>query len=253
MTLINSPHLRAERVVEKRELVLRWLREELWSTSEILGDVMQLKNRSGVHRTLAAMEHDNLLRRAQLPLFGRQTATLWGITPHGVAAAYDISEAVDSYRYFEPSRVSFTMFRHQIDLQLLRIKAERFGWKKWIPGTRLQSTSPSAAKRPDAIAADSTGVIVAIEVERTLKSHKRYVTILSSYLQAIKRGEFARVDYVSPDALTSTRVERLLKSIKAVPVRGQHVAIDPERHFASFRFMHYDQWPTQITENQKNE
>jgi hypothetical protein len=231
---------REARQYEKRTAVLRFLRDELWSTSSILGMVMRVQARQAVHRSLQQLEHAELLRRHTYNVLGR-SMTIWGISAHGQACAFDPATEEPISAYFEPSRVSELTLAHALDVQRLRVAAERAGWTQWRNGDRLGVVKDG--KRPDALATSTHGVLTAIECERTLKTTKRYEVILAHYLQAIRRGDVARVAWVCPDGNLATRLQRIVTGIRAVPVAGQRIAIEPARHHTALRFVSFAQWP----------
>ena len=181
----------------KRGLVLRFLREELWSTASVLGEVIGIRARQAVHRSLQQLENAGLLRRHTYTIFGHPL-TIWGITAHGQACAFDPATEEPVSAYFEPSRVSGLTIAHAVALQKLRVAAERAGWKDWKNGDRLGAVRDG--KRPDAIAVSPEGIRTAIECERTMKTTKRYEVILAHYLQSLRRGQLARVVWLCPDA-----------------------------------------------------
>lgn len=233
-------HKRLERRVERQQQVLRFLRGEIWSSTELLGQVMQIKTAQGSHKALLSMAHEKLICRHQVGVFGRKALSIWGITPHGQAMAFDLESEEPLSAYFEPSRISLSSMEHHLDVQRVRLIADRAGWVDWVPGARLGRSAPDS-KRPDAIARSTDGVMVAFEIERTIKSYKRYEAIMSHYLQEIKAGEFGYVQYLSPTVNFSRRLERVFKKITAVPVQGARIPLK-EEHYQSFRFNAYDDW-----------
>lgn len=239
--LITSPGERALRREEKRWAVLRFLRQHLWSTQDILQHVLGLESRQATHKTLTQLESELVLRRHTIHALGGPL-TLWGITPHGQAMAFIPAQETLISAYFEPSRVSEQNIRHQLDLQQLRLKAEASGWSEWIDGDRIGSIG-SKGKRPDAIATDTEGRRVAVECERTMKTAKRYEQILVSYLLALKANTISRVIWASPNAEISTRLQAIVFGIKTVKVAGEKVAIDPDRHHRNLYFTEYGRWP----------
>ena len=236
-----SPEARTVRVQAKRRAALRWLRDEIWSTPEILGQVMGLTARQGVYQTLSKMERDGFLASADILIFRKSTQRIVGITSHGLAHAFDADEPLQRRPTFEPSKVKLTTLQHEVDIQKLRLQAEKAGWTSWMPGTRL-GTSKGGINRPDATVLDSEQTVVAVEVERTIKSLKRYEVILSQYLQAIAKGEYGRVIWVCPTPDLTARLRRVVLSIKAVPVNGKKIALEP-RHYQLLAFLPYSNWP----------
>lgn len=231
-----------QRNEQKQYLVLRFLRESLWSSQDILQIVMNLKSRQAAHKSLKQMERLELVKSHTFQALGGNLK-LWGITQHGQSCAFKTEFEIPYSAYFEPSRVSEQLIRHQLDLQKLRVKAEACGWSDWQDGDRLGGLSKSV-KRPDAIAiSNKNGKAIAVECERTFKTHKRYEQILLSYLRLIKNKTIDEVVWVSPTHDFSRRLEILIKSIKHLKIAGQIVNIEPEKHHKYIHFCSYDDWP----------
>jgi hypothetical protein len=239
--LLISAEARAERREAKRRAALRFLRQHLWSTQDILQVVMGLNSRQAAHKGLVVFEEAGLIRRHTLDALGGPV-TLWGITPHGQACAFHLGTEAPLPAYFEPSRISEQTARHQLDLQRLRLRAEAAGWKDWTDGNRIGDVGKEG-KRPDAIVTDPLGRCTAIECERLMKTVKRYERVLAGYLRAIKAGTVARVVWVSPEPEIAARLRAIITGITAVRVGGQRVAIDPIRHHVNLYFTDYEEWP----------
>lgn len=239
--LIVDSTNRKKRKAEKQYLALRFLRQHLWSTQPILQVVLKLHSRQAAHKSLCQMEQAGLVRPHIFNALGGKL-TLWGITAHGQVVAF-IPEHEEPYSaYFEPSRISEQMMRHQLDLQMIRIKAEALGWENWLDGDRLGNLE-NDAKRPDATVLNESGLKVAIECERTFKTTKRYEQILLSYLRLIKSGEIKEVVWISPSTDFAKRLEVLIKSIKKLKLAGQIVQIEPAKHHKNLHFCSYEDWP----------
>lgn len=232
---------RKKRQLEKQNAVLRFLRQHLWSSQAILQDVMKLQSRQAAHKTLSHMQSEGLVRSHQYLALGGKLA-LWGITAHGQVMSFDPKAEELFSAYFEPSRISEQNIRHQLDLQRLRVNAEMRGWHGWTDGDRLGGLDKEA-KRPDAIAKNAQGLIVAIECERTFKTVKRYEQILVSYLKLLRAGQVAKVVWVLPTQDMADRLHLLITSIKSVKIAGQRVQIDPAKHHLSIHFCSYGNWP----------
>lgn len=245
-TLITSPAERAGRIAEKRRSLLRFLRKSYYTTAEIAGLLMGVASRQGVHTTLAAMERDDLLRRETVEANGRRW-TLWGITSHGQAMAFDSScgEQPEA-KYFETGRVGLTVLAHTLDLQRFSILAERGGWTHWQLGDQMDKWQ-AGMSRPDVLATSPDGVRYALECERTIKTVKRYESILSDRLQAIKRGEFERCAWLCPTRDQAERLQAIIAGIKDVAVSGTRVSIQ-QRHLVSLVFAGYEDFPNRIGE-----
>lgn len=240
--LITEPILRRQRSNEKQYLVLRFLREVLWSSQDVLQHVMKLQSRQSAHKSLKQMESLGLIKHHVYDALGGRL-TLWGITQHGQMLAFNLGEETAYSSYFEPSRVSEQLIRHQLDLHQLRISAEASGWSQWRDGDRLGKLSKNV-KRPDAIAFNSKhGVIVGVECERSFKTQKRYQEILLSYLRLLRDQKLQEVVWVSPTDDFAKRLEVLIKSIKQIRSGGQATTIDLQKYHKYLHFCSYKNWP----------
>lgn len=208
--LISDPIARAERAQAKRDAVLRFLAGEVWTSAPILGQVAGVAARPAVHRLLVAMERDSLIRRSTAPILAGQGISLWGITPHGRALC---PEADPTGPTFEPSRISIQAVPHHLALQALRRQAEAAGWTDWMRGERL---GQAVAIRPDAIAKTPAGVQVAVECELTIKTVRRYQSVLAEHLRAIVAGRWVGVYYTSPPSV-ARGLARMFAAIKTLP------------------------------------
>lgn len=202
---------------------------------------MGLSSRQAAHKSLCVMEDAGLLKRHRYEVLGSRL-TIWGITHQGQVMAFDPkSESVISAT-FDPNRVSMSLIQHQLDLQRLRLAAERDGWGDWLDGDRMGNRK-EFEKRPDAIATLSDGRIIAIECERSFKSLKRYQSILLMYLRLIKSGEIACVVWVSPTPDMAARLRAIMTSFTEFRFKGQILKVDPIKHHANLHFTSYQDWP----------
>lgn len=239
--LIKDYEQRNERQQQKQILVLRFLRQHIWSSQDILQQVLALSSRQATHKTLFRLEMQGLIRRHTYIALGG-AITIWGITSVGQAMAFNVATESMVAAHFVPNRISELTIRHQLDIQQLRLKAEKAGWYCWIDGDRL-GTKNKDQKRPDALAKNTNGILLAIECERTFKSTKRYEQILVNYLRLIKAGEITKVVWVSPNSDISSRLESIIKAIKFVRINGQKVDIAPNKHHTNLHFCSYQDWP----------
>jgi hypothetical protein len=235
--LINSYAERCQRQQAKRALVLNFLASEIWTGFSILQGVLGLSEPATL-RTLGALERQGLIRRHRV---GELRASIWGITAHGLVMGGPVEEPaiINSSRTFEPSKVKTLGIAHKISTQEARLAAERAGWTEW------RATPETAARhhiQPDAVARDIAGRAVAIEVERTVKSKKRYEAIFAAYLQIVKSGEIDLIHYVCPDRDFAPRLARMFGTIKAVPILGERVTLN-DRHRARFQVYPLETWP----------
>lgn len=243
------PAQRAERIAAKRLALLRFLRDELYTTSEVAQELWGL-SASPTKATLAAMRRDELLRMEQVECPSGWRPVLWGITAHGQAQAFDpASGETPADRTFEPGRVGLTVLRHSVLLQLVRLRAQRAGWDQWQAGDRLGKWEAEQG-RPDAIAVDPSGQRWAVELELSMKTTKRYESVLFSRLRQVRAGSFDRIVWISPDAGQSDRLKAIIHGIREFTreVHGtkQLVQISPELHHPKLAFVSLDQWPASL-------
>jgi hypothetical protein len=190
------------------------------------------------------MERDGLLKRETVEANSRRW-TLWGITSHGQAMAFDPekNEQPES-KYFEAGRVGLSVLAHTLELQRLSIKAKRAGWTNWIFCDRL-SKWQAGQSRPDALVTAPTGIVIALECERTIKTVKRYEAILVDRLQSIRRGDFAHCVWLCPTPDQAKRLHAIILCIKELNVAGSIVQIQ-DRHRATLHFTAFEDFPNMI-------
>jgi hypothetical protein len=231
--LLHDRKLIAERVQNKRTLLLDWLKGEGFSTTQILCQVLSLKDRA-TRLTLDRMAQEGLIEQHEVSGLGG-SIRIWGITPHGAAVAVDPNNP--DFSYFEPGRLSPSTIQHALAVQQVRLEFSRRGWTQWQTDRQCHQLEASNGwlKIPDAVAMDPQGKLVAIEVERTFKTLKRYQAILANYLRMAAQQKIDRVEYVCPLPGMASKLELMFCSIKTVPVQGQVVAIKPE-HLDRFTF-----------------
>lgn len=233
--LIHSFKERQSRSINSRSLVLKFLRDETWSNLTNLQSVVAMSE-SATFKVLQKLERDRMLVRYKI---SELRLTLWGISAQGLAFAWEEDELMEIRPYFEPSKISVATTHHYLDVQRARLAAQKLGWTHWIPGHQLPL---KIKKRPDAVVTNSHGQVVAVEVERSIKTLKRYESIFAIYLQMIKKGDYQVVHYVCPDPDFAPRLKRMFQLIKTVPVAGERVPIT-DRHLARFPVFALRDWP----------
>lgn len=238
------PAERKARTAQKRQAVLRFLRDEIYTTREVVQELLNVAP-TPAKMTLAAMCRDGLLRMEKVECPNGWKPYLYGITPEGQALAFDPKTEAPSDKHFEPGRVGLTVLRHTISLQRMHMKAQRAGWPEWVAGDRLGVWEKDQG-RPDAIAKDPTGTRWAIEVEHTIKTTKRYEAVLWDRLRQIKAGNFDRVLWILDDDDRAERLEVIIKSINEFTRehagQRQTVRIDPATHHPKFVFTTLDKF-----------
>src|SRR5205809_3220283 len=219
MTLLATQQAR-ERNRQKTLTVLRFLRTSIYSTAELLGEVMGIKSPSAIFETLQGMEGKQLVRHHTFREF-TGTRTLWGITPNGQEVSLQECEEPIAV-FFNPAKVSLARLQHYLCLQQIRIRAEAAGWTNVIycdrpsvykgNGWHNQDTINEEI-RPDLLATHPQHRIVAIEYERLLKWTPRYKEhVIPGHIRRLNAGEYTQVVWVCPDQTNEERLRAILLS-----------------------------------------
>lgn len=267
--MIQSNDVQPQLIITKRAegemLVLQFLFVEYWSSAINLCDLLRIDQRKLLH-ILRPILKTKLIKGVLQQVMGGEVQ-LYAITHAG--RKYLIQHAVSNtsvdwqnhipFQQFSKSlllsaRISPTFVPHRLDVQMLRIRAERAGWSGWICADvgqpvklnqaneiQLNSLLHERQHRPDAWCTDPKGERVCIECERTIKSKVRYASILCDYLLALRRGEFDRVVWVCPEPQLRDKLEIIMTSITHVQI-GAVSAIIPRSRFERFKFMSFDEW-----------
>lgn len=224
------------RALEKRQRVLDFLGSgEVFTSARIVASLVNIGLRNS-QRLLNSMTRDGLLTAEKIDVLG---GAIYGITPRGIA----LSLLDDVGPHFESGRVGALHIAHQLDCQSARLQAEAAGWSSWVPDRKLAARG--LKKIPDAIAVTQSGSKVALEIERTIKTSKRYAEIILSHLQQIKAGYYARVIYISPRS-EAHAIERALRRVETVRVSGETRRLEAE-HFARFLFVDLTEFPHAVS------
>lgn len=231
---------RQARAAAKRKMLLRFLASgEVFTTVAISARLLSISDTSA-ERTLNALVRDGALK-TEKHIIECRTTNIYGISPHGLAMA----DMFEPRPFFELGRTAPNYIPHHLETQMARLAAEAAGFTKWLPGKTLHNTG--LMKIPDAICTSPAGRRVAIEIERFIKTPKRYAEVISAHLQSIAQKEWDEVVYLSPNQL-HVKIEKAFKKIEFVSVSGEKVQLD-QRHYARFKFFDLGQWPN----NQKEE
>lgn len=199
------------RIEEKRAVVLAWLGAEIFSTAKVIAQVLGL-SKSCTQQTLAAMRRDGLID-VQLVEWHTASLKLLVLTQHGAGMA---GKGGDGY---QPGKVAASQIGHQLDVQLARLDLERAGWKHWVAERALREACAAEErdeslpvlhrrwlKVPDGVGLAPTGRTVAIELERSIKTSKTYMTIAGLYVHMINRTKVDEEGVEEPDPV----VDRVL-------------------------------------------
>jgi DNA-binding Lrp family transcriptional regulator len=241
--LISSKAERDRIKAEKQAKVLSFLLEEGYSTAIVLAEFLKMTP-NGVQRILRKMEANELIKAHTVDFeLGPWNLKIWGVTPTGALLATPEDEQV---KFFEVGRVKLITMTHSLALQRVKVLALSQGWSEWESSSKmLQNANLSRStwlQVPDAVAISPKGRKIAIELERTVKTPKRYVEILANYAEMMSMGVIDEVIYVCPAQLTA-RLERLFHRIEKIIFKGK-VIPTPEGLLRRFYFISYEEWET---------
>jgi hypothetical protein len=251
MALLTVQQAR-ERNQEKALKVLRFLRTSIYSTAELLAEVMGVPSSKGTRKTLVNMEQKQLIRRHTYAEFGG-SLTLWGITATGQEIALQSGEEPISVS-FNPSKVSLARLQHYLCLQKIRIRAEAAGWTNLMYCDR-----PSLYKgngwhnrdtinediRPDLLATHPQNRTVAIEYERSLKWTPRYKEhVIPGHVRRLNADEYSQVVWVCPDQKDEDQLRTiLLNAVKELRNDNQFHLERTSKDYKTFVVTNINSWP----------
>jgi hypothetical protein len=231
-------------ISRKKQIILKRLREEIWTTLDIIALWIN-RHVETARSTMKQYERDGLVQMVEIPTgAGKAKINCWGLTQHGYAMSFTSDEEYSDGRIIAKSKIAPSTMNHRIDIQRLRVMMEKQGYTDWVSDFSFKAKKDQASikklgdKWPDAIAQHPDGYLVAFEVERTVKSKKRYGEILVSHLKARKAGQYDKIYYLCPDENITRRVKNIFKTINQVKVDGQLRQISDE-HLKPFRFGTY--------------
>lgn len=239
-----------QRHSDKISQVLRFLRTEIYTTTPVVQELLDLSERPA-RMILGKMLEQGLLIRYRI---AREHSNgflhdLWGITAVGQGQACEPqANERPAQRSFRPTEVRATLLKHTLQLQRARIAAISAGWSDWMPGTAMGQLRTGEA-RPNATVLTPDGQRWAVELERTPKAPARYARVLFERLAAIKAGQFDHCVWICTDQVNPERLGATIKRIECVrdPRTQLTHAIHPRVHHRRLSFLRLDQWPPAIS------
>lgn len=240
---IHDKVKQSERIEEKQNIVLGFLANEMFSTSEILGQLLGL-SRTATFKTLKSMEKQDLVRlhHIEYELAQRGKQTIWGLTPKGALLATDLDNfQVD---FYEAGRIATSTMAHSIAIQRVKLPGLKKGWTDWVSSRRLKQIAAKDKMKwkqiPDALATSLDGKFIAFEVEKNIKTPKRYQVILSNYAKMFLDQTVDQVFYIGPENIVK-RLEHLFSNIETLIVDGKSYPVH-ENVLKRIQFLSYDEW-----------
>lgn len=256
--LISDPKERKERALKKETDVLRWLKDEIYSTTAILADVMCVEARAA-RTVLNRLAARGLIVKDEIRFFGARALALWGITPAGlfhISTAEEIAKG--SLRYHTPGSIKPLTIEHAIGVQECRMFFEyEFDYYDWVsdrllPGKGLKAKDPKRwPLYPDGVFSfakdkDAKETVVAIEFERSRKTPVRYVEIIKAHLKNIQNSRYSAVWYVCPTTKEAVNLKALFSRLVHEKKIGLFISDDlylrPDQVIQLFEFRSKEQF-----------
>lgn len=249
--LIHNVAERNEAAKRRMRALLYFLKEETFSDFRTLKKVVGYKGKHNhaMYKLLnKAVAMDLLIKHEYPVLTGKKS--LWGLGMQGLAMVVSANDKVFP-AYFEPGKLRLSTLEHRLLNQRVRIVLEGKGGTGWLNGDRgeFMSRYPGVRHRPDGIITLSSGAIVAVETERTMKTRARYISIINSHLAASDAGRWHYVIYVMPDDKTKESLVRLFDSIRTVVRNGLSVSFDAKSR-EMFLFRTLDELENSVSDKQ---
>jgi hypothetical protein len=223
----------------KRLLILRFLASgEVYTCVQIAARVMAC-SATTAERTLVALMRDGALK-TEAHFVRSRKLKIYGITSHGLSLAGEFDNPP-----FEMGRVNSAYVPHHLNTQVARLNAEAAGWLDWKSGKVLYGMG--LKKVPDALVTSPAGRIISVEVERNIKSRRRYSECISAHLQSITQKHWDEVHYLTSPELVRP-LQKMFQKIETIPVLGELHKLE-EKHRARFHFAALSDWPQTTGEN----
>lgn len=221
-------------------MLLEFLKDETYTNAENIMRLLGVKSHKSLYPLVNKMQAMNLLVKAEFKDYMR-SYSLWGITRDGIAQVLK-EEDINVPVWFQPSRLSAWGMAHHLEKQKARIILERKGCQFWENCDRGEFSAEyqKLKHRPDGIITFPSGAKVAIEVERKIKTPKRYSSIMAVHLVQRSKQTWHYIYYILPDELTKKRIEKIFNDIKEISVQSSRVQIT-EQHRSIFRFLTMDE------------
>jgi hypothetical protein len=220
--------------------ILKFLRVETCSTPSIVQTLLKQKTVQASYQILNRMVTQKLLSKYTLSVLSGRGVLLFGITNLGLAYAFDLEETAVFRPTFQPSKISAVTLQHKFDIQMIHVNCIHAEWKNWRDGSQLGFRGRNQ-KIPDAVVTSPEGQSIALEIEREVKSVKRYKQIILSHLLNRRKGHWSSIFYLCPNNDLALRLKRVFENLGAVDFNGKKIILTSE-HLQHFRFYGYDEF-----------
>lgn len=193
-----------------RTSVLKFLIDEIYSTVEILQQLMNYKTKQGALGLMKKLEKDGLVKLHRMKNFAGRGLHIWGITPRGIYAITDPDDLPDKIRGFEPSRISLATLDHKLQIQLVKIYLNELRWSIIPIDNNIWDK-----KLPDIVCTKPQleNELISLEIELTIKSLKRYSNIITTYKILQNEQPLRRVVWLTDTDKAAAQLRSIFKGL----------------------------------------
>ncbi len=192
-----------------RIAILAFLSDETYTTVEVIQKLVGYKSKQGANGVLQKLAKDGLLKHHKMKNFAGRGLSIWGITTRGMYAINDPDELPDRVRGFEPSRISLATLDHKLQIQLVKIYLNELDWS-----VKQIDTNIWDKKLPDIVCTKPSqeDELIALEIELTIKSQKRYGDIITIYKSA-QQQNLRRVVWLTETDKAAAQLRNIFKAL----------------------------------------
>jgi len=217
---------------------LVFLKNEVWATLKAISFFFNGAI-SNTKKHLMALEKKGFIKIVKYHWAGdRRYVQICYLTTKGASLVCTVDE-YKKYRIFNVKMISESSFLHSEDCQILHCQSIMNNFVSWKRGDLL--LREKNIHYPDAIAVDSKNEKIVVEVERTIKSYKRYENIFGQYVIMLDQKKADKIIYASYDNLIVSNLSKIFYSIKSFNFRNKNFYC-PNELRKRFFFTNYNQF-----------
>lgn len=192
---------RLERQDRNERSILLFIAAEGFSTAQMLAELLGYKHPQSVYKILHRLEEKKFLRTYKMDFIGN----LYLLTPTGTSQLDEQAEV----KNIKPHEIKPYSMEHRLAIQKCHIAMirNRVEWKTSTGKIKKGQQKPDGAILFTYDKEEKSEI--AIEVELTIKTRKRYYQIYNSYISS----RFKLILYVVPNEVLKKRLENILNDI----------------------------------------
>ncbi len=223
---------------DPRSRLLCFLYEVGYTHRSIVSMLLDSQSSEETDRLIDELESEGFIKHYTIQEGYGTEQKVTGILKRGVDFVVHEFNPSSPIPQYKPGRMKAIGVLHQLDLQKLRIQAERAGWTRWrkVSDGKIME---KGRNYPDAVALRFDGLKVAVELERTVKTISRYPPIMLAHLEARMLGKWDEVYYISPGTSERDQVKKIFSRISELKYKGEVIPVTDD-HREVFKFFIYD-------------